>query len=143
MHAVIDNLSRKILDWMGAGRLDPMKTYEVLTGAAGNLVVPTVTAVFMDSGVENLNGDVDALFEGRDLHTVIAQIDVSFSNSLIEAWWRSLKHRWLLLHTLDNIATVKRLVDFYATKHNERIPRRVRMSDTGRGLLRQGRSYPR
>jgi putative transposase len=38
---------------------------------------------------------------------VIAQIDVSFSNSLIEAWWRSLKHRWLFLHPLDNLATVR------------------------------------
>jgi hypothetical protein len=64
-------------------------------------------------GVENLNGDVDPLFEGSALHRVIAQIDVSFSNSLIEAWWRSLKHRWPFLHSLDNIATVERLVEFY------------------------------
>lgn len=76
----------------------------------------------MDSGVENLNGDVAPLFEGSALHRIIAQIDVSFSNSLIEAWWRSLKHRWLFLHPLDNIATVKRLVAFYVTEHNERIP---------------------
>ena len=26
---------------------------------------------------------------------------------MIEAWWRSLKHQWLYLHTIDNIATVK------------------------------------
>jgi hypothetical protein len=76
----------------------------------------------MDSGVENLNGDVDPLFEGSALHRVIAQIDVSFSNSRIEAWWRSVKHRWLLLHPLDNIATVKKLVAFYVTEHKERIP---------------------
>jgi putative transposase len=62
------------------------------------------------------------LFEGNALHRVIAQIDVSFSNSPIEAWWRSLKHRRLFLHLLDNIATVKRLVAFYVTEHNERIP---------------------
>ena len=75
----------------------------------------------MDSGVENLNGEVDPLFEGSALHRVIAQIDVSFSNSLIEAWWRSLKHGSLFLHPIDNIATVKRLVAFYVTEHNERI----------------------
>ena len=122
VHAVIDNFSRKILAWTVAGRLDPMNTHEVLTRAAGNLAAPAVADVFMDSGVENLNGDVDPLFEGSALHRVIAQIDVSFSNSLIEAWWRSLKHRWLFLHPLDNIATVKRLVEFYVTEHNERIP---------------------
>jgi hypothetical protein len=50
------------------------------------------------------------------------QIDVPFSNSLIEAWWRSLKHPWLFLHPLDHIATVNRLVEFYVTEHHERIP---------------------
>ena len=65
---------------------------------------------------------MDPLFEGGVLERVIAQIDVSFSNSLIEAWWRSLKHRWLFLHQLDSIATVKRLVEFYVTEHNERKP---------------------
>jgi hypothetical protein len=62
----------------------------------------------MDSGVENVTDNVDRLFAGSALHRVIAQIDVSFSNSLIEAWWRSLKHQWLFLHPLDNIVTVKK-----------------------------------
>ena len=61
-------------------------------------------------------------FERSALHGVTAQIDLSFSNSLIEAWWRSLKHRWLYLHQLDNIATMKRLVTLYVTEHNQRIP---------------------
>jgi len=39
----------------------------------------------MDSGVENLSKEVDQLLEGGILERVIAQIDVSFSNSLIEA----------------------------------------------------------
>jgi putative transposase len=120
VHAVIDNFSRRILAWTVAGRLDPMNTHDVLTRAAGHLVAST--NVFMDSGVENLNDEVDPLFDGGALQRVIAQVDVSFSNSLIEAWWRSLKHRWLFLHPLNNIATVKRLVEFYVTKHNERIP---------------------
>jgi putative transposase len=122
VHAVIDNFSRKVLAWTVAGRLDPMNTHGVLTRAAGNLPASTKADVFMESGVENLNGDVAPLFDGSALHRVIAQIDVSFSNSMIEAWWRSLKHRWLYLHPLDNIATVRRLVEFYVTEHNERIP---------------------
>jgi putative transposase len=142
VHAVIDNFSRRILAWTVAGHLDPMNTHDVLTRAAGPLVAST--NVFMDSGVENLNGDVDPLFDGGGLQRVIAQIDVSFSNSLIEAWWRSLKHRWLFLHVLDNLATVKRLVAFYATEHNERNPpRRVRGADPGRDVLRSRGSGPR
>jgi hypothetical protein len=75
----------------------------------------------MDSGVENLNGAVDKLFDSGTLRRVIAQIDVSFSNSLIEARWRCLKHQWLCLHTLDNLATVRKLVAFYVTEHNQRM----------------------
>ena len=78
--------------------------------------------VYMDSGVENLNKEVDKLLEGRILERVIAQIDVSFSNSLIEAWWRSLKHQWLFLNHLDSIATLRRLVEFYVTEHNATMP---------------------
>lgn len=47
---------------------------------------------------------------------------MSFSNSLIESWWRSLKHHWLYLHQLDNIDTVRKLVEFYVTEHDERMP---------------------
>jgi len=45
------------------------------------------TKVYMDSGVENLNKDVNRLLQSTALQRIIAQIDVSFSNSLIEAWW--------------------------------------------------------
>ena len=82
----------------------------------------TLDDVVMDSGVENLNGTVDELFDSSALRHVIAQIDVSFSNSLIEAWWRILKHQWLYLHSLDDRATVRKLVAFYVTQHNETMP---------------------
>ena len=47
--------------------------------------------VMADQGVENRNRDVDALVEAGTLRRILAQVDLSFSNSLIEAWWRSLK----------------------------------------------------
>jgi hypothetical protein len=41
---------------------------------------------------------------------------------MIEAWWCSLKHQWLYLHSLDTVATVRKLVAFYVTEHNSRMP---------------------
>ncbi len=122
LHAVIDNFSRRILAWTIADHLDPMNTCFVLVTAASNIEAQTQAAVYMDSGVENINGDVDEVFEGSVLQRVIAQIDVSFSNSMIEAWFRSIKHQWLFLHQLDNIATLKRLTEFYVGEHNTRMP---------------------
>jgi putative transposase len=52
----------------------------------------------------------------------LAFTEVKFSNSMIEAWWRSLKHQWLFLHSLDSVTTVRRLVEFYVHEHNGVLP---------------------
>ena len=41
---------------------------------------------------------------------------------MIEAFFRSLKHGWLYLHTLDSLTALHRLIDFYLTAHNEVMP---------------------
>ncbi len=48
--------------------------------------------------------------------------ELRFSNSMIEAWWRTLKHQWLFLHSLDSVEKVRQLVEFYVEEHNERLP---------------------
>jgi len=75
-----------------------------------------------DAGVENVNAEVDGLIESGLLRRVLAQRDVTFSNSTIEAWWRTLKHQWLFLNTLDSRASVNRLVAFYVEAHNGETP---------------------
>ena len=56
------------------------------------------------------------------LERIIAQIDVTFSNSLIESWWRSLKHGWLFINHLDDLVTLRKLVEFDVTEHNQTMP---------------------
>ena len=58
----------------------------------------------------------------RRFHNLLAMTEISFSNSLIESWWRVLKHQWLYLNSLDSVATVRRLIDFYVAEHNTRLP---------------------
>jgi len=41
---------------------------------------------------------------------------------MFEAWWRSLKHQWLFLHSLDSVTTVRRLVAYYVEQHNRVLP---------------------
>ena len=123
LHAVIDNFSRRILAWKLAARLEPQATCAILsTAGAGVDFSRNPTTVVADSGVENVNGDVDELLGLGHLRRVLAQVEVAFSNSMIEAWWRSLKHNWLFLNHLDTLATVERLVAFYVQQHNAVIP---------------------
>ncbi len=65
---------------------------------------------------------VDELIQSGLLRRVLAMTELRFSNSMIEAWWRALKHQWLFLNTLDSVETVKKLVSFYVKEHNERLP---------------------
>jgi hypothetical protein len=62
------------------------------------------------------------MFDGKEFTRVLAQVEVTFSNSMIEAFWRSLKHGWLYLHALESFTALHRLVEFYVSAHNEEMP---------------------
>ena len=69
-----------------------------------------------------MNRSVDDELEGIDLDRVLAQIDVTYSNSMIEAFWRSLKHSWLYLHGPETEPELRRLIAFYVEAHNGVMP---------------------
>ena len=56
------------------------------------------------------------------LNRVLAQVEVAFSNSMIEAFWRSLKHQWLYLNSLDSIERLRTLVAFFIEEYNTQMP---------------------
>lgn len=123
LHAVIDNFSRRILAWELTDRFDITASIRVLLTAARQVAGPSdPPAVLVDGGVENFNPSVDRLIEDGVLRRLLAMTDVAFSNSLIESWWRSLKHQWLFLNRLDTVAHVRKLVAFYVEEHNTRVP---------------------
>ena len=122
LHAAIDNFSRKILAWTVAARLEPATTCQVLLAAGKHLVSAGRPLLYADSGIENINGAVDDTLFTACLERVLAQVDVTFSNSMIEAFWRSLKHQWLYLNSLDSIERLRALVEFYVEQHNTQMP---------------------
>ena len=121
LHAVIDNFSRRILAWKVTPTFDPAATAEILLAAAKG-VDHSVPTVLVDGGTENFNGAVDELIHSGLLHRVLARTEITSSNSLIESWWRVLKHQWLYLNTLDTVSAVEKLVRFYVHEHNTRLP---------------------
>jgi len=123
LHAVIDNFSRRILAWRVADTFAPVNSVTVLLDASRTAArSDTAPVVLADAGVENVNAQVDELITTGVLRRVLAFTELKFSNSMIEAWWRSLKHQWLFLHSLDSVITVRRLVAFYVDEHNRVLP---------------------
>jgi len=120
LQAVIDHFSRRILAWKVSATFDPSTTAELLLNASKGLVVekPTLLA---DGGVENFNSAVDELVESGLLRRLLAMTEITYSNSLIESWWRALKHQWLYLNTLDTLSTLEKLITFYVNAHNTRL----------------------
>ena len=122
LHAVIDNFSRRILAWKASDQFDPSITAELLNQAASGIEEAEPPQLMVDGGVENYNASVDAAIISLNLKRVLAQTEVTFSNSMIEAWWRVLKHQWLFLNELDSLSKVISLVTFYVDQHNRHLP---------------------
>jgi transposase InsO family protein len=123
LHAVIDNFSRRILAWRVADTFAPVTSVAVLLEASrGATRTATAPVVMADAAVENVNAHVDALIATGVLRRLLAFTELKFSNSMIEAWWRVLKHQWLFLHPLDSVTTIHRLVAFYVHEHNHVLP---------------------
>ena len=121
LHGVIDNFSRRILAWKVSPTFDPDCTAELLLTASADLVDQTPT-VLTDGGVENFNSAVDKLITSGILSRLLAMTDIMFSNSMIESWFRCIKHQWLFLNTLDTVTAVEKFVSFYIAEHNGAIP---------------------
>ena len=115
LQGVVDNFSRKVLAWRVVDKLSSQVTRALLIQASKyqpDNDRPQVVVV-TDGGPENFGVVNELLKQQTVLSRVVAQIEISFSNSLIEAVWRELKHRFLFLHVLDSKTKVQRLVDFY------------------------------
>jgi putative transposase len=123
---VIDNFSRRILAWSLTPELEPLANAPLLVKAmeskASAAERSEPQSLMVDGGVENFNSAVDELVNQGLLERILAQTDVRESNSLIERFWLQAKHGWLFFHNLEDIATVRRLVEFYVTEHNSVLP---------------------
>jgi transposase InsO family protein len=123
LHAVIDNFSRRVLAWRVSERFDPTNTVAILIEATRRVAPADAPPTFLsDGGVENVNRHVDDLIGSGVLRRLLAMTEIAFSNSMIESWWRTLKHQWLYLNTLESVSSLRRLVSFYVEEHNSRLP---------------------
>ncbi|QDT85297.1 hypothetical protein MalM14_29650 [Gimesia chilikensis] len=118
---MIYNYSRRILAWPVLNRFETGITARLILDASQATTVRKPT-MFVDGGCENYNAAVDEVIESDLLKSVLAQTEFQYSNSLIESWWRVLKHQWIDLHELDSSQAVENLVAFYVEQYNTNLP---------------------
>ena len=65
---------------------------------------------------------LDVKHAGRKVAHAIAQIDIEFSNSMIEMLFLRFKHRYLFTFPLTNFETLEKGADFFFNESNTVIP---------------------
>ena len=76
----------------------------------------------MDSGTENKNKLVEMIFIGNNIKQVFAKVDIKYSNSMVEAFFRSIKNNYLYKKVIKTHEDFKRATKFYINQHNDVIP---------------------
>jgi len=110
VHLVMDGNSRKIIAYRVATTASKASLIEALTEAHRNVpasrrnndALPDTVVLLTDGGSENDNDAVKACTRALSLRHLIAQRDVVFSNSLIEAANKVLKYRYIFSRPIMN-----------------------------------------
>ena len=104
IHFLMDHYSKMILGYSVENRSSPKAIKNLLKDAylknKNNKPITFVT----DAGVENVNTTVQEFLNttDQDIKHLIAQKDIPFSNSKIEAFNKIIKHQFLLPRNLEN-----------------------------------------
>ncbi len=125
IQAIIDNYSRYVIAWQVMESYDGSKTGELLRQAIEKTTKPRKgkkMRLIVDGGGENRSQSVN-LLEGRGhFRKQVARFEISFSNSMVETLFRSLKHNYLFHQEIRSLVNLKKHADFWFREHNEIIP---------------------
>ncbi len=111
IYFIADNFSRKILAWKASLEYSAKYTFENLKEVYNkyNDNKNTTIDFMVDDGSEN-KAEVDTFIENSNINKIVAQKDVVFSNSMIEAVNKRIKYDFLFPAELLNFKqTVKQL----------------------------------
>ena len=124
IYFIIDNYSRMILGWKTSLEYRSAVMLGNLRNVYFNYLLEKeypVTDLIVDDGIEN-KGDVSLAIENQELklNKLIAQKDIIFSNSMIEAVNKKIKYNFLYRHELLDFNHVERFLATAVEKYNNR-----------------------
>ena len=125
IQAVRDNFSRLILAYkvgLTYGGEETKLLIEEAIKKSQELGYLNIPEVISDKGSENINTHVGSLQNENYIKLTLAQVDIKFSNSMIESFFHQLKNRYLYYKDIHSVEELKKHIDFYIKEHNEVIP---------------------
>lgn len=124
IYFLVDNYSRYILNYKVSHRYSADITFENIQEAYYNYslgeVIPCVDLI-TDGGIEN-KGKAEKFINRHDinLNKQIAQLDIRFSNSMVEAVNKRMKYDFLFTRNLLNIEQVRQFLKFAVREYNQK-----------------------
>ena len=127
IYVVMDNFSRKVLSWEVSTKLSKTIRFKTIKNAYYEAIEHFNVidcALWVDGGSENNNKLVDHFIEQSQIgiHKVVALRDTTFSNSMVESIFRTMKHSYLYRMEINNFKDLKRSLQFTFKDYNEHRP---------------------
>ena len=94
----------------------------MLIEASRYLTTSLPEIILVDGGSENRIEKYGDTLSWAKKRMQIALVEIAYSNSMIEAFWRKLKHSYLFKYNLDSLATVKRMIAKFIDEYNTLMP---------------------
>ncbi|WP_418639273.1 DDE-type integrase/transposase/recombinase [Winogradskyella sp.] len=126
IHILMDHYSKKIIGCR-IERSSSGKTIRALLQNAFEEYRPNATLFLTDGGSENVNSNVSSFLESTENKLIhrIAQRNVVFSNSMIEAFNKVLKHQFLYPRTITNGTALNKVMAEVLPIYNNQRPQLI------------------
>jgi putative transposase len=124
IYLVMDNFSRRILSWDTSQKLSAsirVKTIQEAWLSCQNMITNTSSIdLFLDGGPENNNALIENFISQDDvsIRKIIAQVDVHYSNSMIEAMNKLLKYRYLFIQNIPDGEALRKHLEHFIPIYN-------------------------
>jgi len=126
IYFVVDNFSRAILSWRVSLKLSAETRLDSVKEAYDRHILNSSydygedVQLIVDGGPENSNSIVDEYIKspGISIKKIIAQQDIHFSNSIVEAVNKIVKYRSLYLQDIHDINSLQRHLEMFVPVYN-------------------------
>jgi putative transposase len=126
LYFLMDNYSRLIINWRAELRVSGKIRLETIEEAYNKYYTDSDEDIILlvDGGVENNNFEVESFIRSDEinLRKLIAQKDIRFSNSVIEAQNKLIKYRYLFKQDFRDIHDLRKGLEWIVFDYNNNRP---------------------
>jgi putative transposase len=125
LQVILDNYSRFVIAWRLFDKVNGLGTKNLIKVAKEKFMAENKVHLVSDGGTENVNRVVREYATSSLIKHEVAQIDIDFSNSMIEAFFKGFKQYCVYKNELTEYSFALEAISQYIEKYNNQIPRHI------------------